>query len=175
MERERVESFTAEVVETINSTFRMDMDEYARASWSRFIRDEVKTDDRLVSLMAVAMWDMVKNNPNRPTISDLRRYFYKAQADNPLPKEEVALPSETVPEWVKRKIVALVNSDFRVWPEQEPGYAYLHGEHGGETYLWPRQTPMPPEDRTSYEGLGMDLNPEKIARILSTAPRWKSR
>jgi hypothetical protein len=90
-------------------------------------------------------------------------------------QEGDGLPTDPVPEWVKGKMVALVNSDFRVWPEQEPGYAHMHGEHGGETYLWPKQIPMPPEERESYEGLGMDLNPEKIARILSTAPKWKRR
>lgn len=174
-ERQR-DAFVEEVVSTINGSYRMDLDEYGRKSWADYVR-EVTVTQRDAAMVSIGMWDLIKHQPQRPTIADFRKWIHKARSDNPLDREEEKQETEEaygIPDWAKGKILALVAKDYRAWPEQERGYADLHREHGGEAYLWPKQEMMPAEEIALYTDRGRGLSPTMIRAALAGAFEFQS-
>lgn len=163
----KLDSFVEEVVSTINGAWRMEMDEYANRAWSSYVREAAPTDRRAMQV-ARAMSAMMRSQPQRPTIADLRRYVLKEQADHPepAPVEEEENVSSEIPAWVGGWLLARFSGDDRAWPEQEPGYASLYGEYGHTLYLWPKQALMPAEQRAEFEERARELTPRQLAGLL---------
>lgn len=105
----------------------------------------------------------------RPSVAELREFYdlerAKTRAATPIVEPE---HPNAIPAWVKTKVAALRNNDFRVLPQQKPGYDSLQRAHPHyRTYVWPDQTPMPPEQEAVYAEQGAALTAKDIWNTLA--------
>jgi hypothetical protein len=74
------------------------------------------------------------------------------------------------PAWIRTWIISRYrHRDFRVLPEQKPGYDTLqtHEPHF-RTYVWPDQEPMPQDQAAVYAAEGAGLSVEDVFHTLTT-------
>jgi hypothetical protein len=124
-------------------------------------------DAELATKAAVALFT---ETTDVPTPVDYRALLRKLQTEERM--KAPALPEAAyvrdVPPWVKAWIVARYrHRDFRVLPEQKPGYDTLqtHEPHF-RTYVWPDQESMPVEQAAVYAAEGAGLSVEDVFHTL---------
>jgi hypothetical protein len=144
----------------------MYLDEYGVTAWTEFLKEQD------VDLAAAAYVKLRDSQRDRPTIADLRKMIVKIEVDRKMaqPAIEEAPYVREVPSWVKAWIVARYrHRDFRVLPEQKPGYDTLQtSEPHFRTYVWPDQEPMPAEQAAVYAAEGAGLSVEDVFHTLTT-------
>lgn len=132
----------------------------------------VKLDDAALATQAIAALygEPQEGRPKPPTPADVRAMYRKLEKDRRMAVP--ALPEtkyvRDIPQWVKTWVAARRHNDFRVLPEQKPGYDSLQTqEPGHRTYVWPDQVPMPPEQAAVYEAEGATLSAADVWRTLA--------
>jgi len=92
-----------------------------------------------------------------PTVSEFqdqvrrKRRLQREAAQARAQVKGLPLPTD-MPEWAPAKLLAMAAGDYRVWPEQRPGYDANQREYPFfRTYVWGEQELMPIEQREVYE------------------------
>jgi hypothetical protein len=110
-----------------------------------------------------------------PKVSVLREYVQiERRLAEPEPPADRMEPRTDFrrepPSWIRTWIISRYrHRDFRVLPEQKPGYDTLQtGEPHFRTYVWPDQEPMPSEQAAVYAAEGAGLSVEDVFHTLTT-------
>jgi len=157
-----------QLVGQLNSNYKMglDYDEFGKRMWMRYM---IEQD---VLLASEAVKRVCGRQRERATIADIRQMVVAVASDRLAAAPALPEPQFTreLPGWVKGWLIGRSRRDYRVWPEQKPGYDSLQREHSGtRTHVWPEQNLMPAEDRAKYETEGAHLSASQIGSLLEAA------
>jgi len=132
-------------VAIIETYWRIEVNGHGRKLWTDYlVRQEIK--DVLKALAWISEHDTYA-----PKIARLAEVLKKQRVD--LTPVAPSQPTERdgIPPWVLGWKLARSRNDFRLWPEQKPGYLELG-------YAWDDETVMPQEDRVRFmQEAGVDL------------------
>lgn len=143
-----------------------------------WINEIEKFDDAALATQAVAALYIAAPIQGReerpPTPAELREMYRKLELDarEAVPAIEEGDFVRDLPSWVKGWVVARVrHNDYRVWPQQRPGYDAQQTEHyDTRTHVWPDHEPMPPDQQEAYEAEGAPMTAEDFSTMMGYVP-----
>lgn len=147
----------------------MFLDDYGLQAWQTFFAGQ-DFDTTMLAYVRLS-----ERQRELPTIADFRSMINHVVADERAntPAIEEAEFVRNMPAWFKGWAVARFrHRDFRVWPQQRPGYDSQQIEHWDtRTHVWAEQELMPDEFQQQYEDEAAPMSAEDISAMINKTLR----